>query len=257
MEHAHHGVHPVHHGDIDHGTLARAARLQESGEQPGHEKHRAAAVIPDEVERGHGRLPRAAHGAERARDGDIIDVVARRPGPWSRLSPARHATVDEGGVAGVGCVRTDAEPLHHAGAQSLDQRIRARGEIEQGLHALGLAQVQDDGVLAAIVDRGHRHAGPVHEDHLGPHIREQHPGIGTRPDTCELDDAGAGKGKRHRGALAPFAGRGRKRRARSGRPWCQLAYVLRSVSSHATSGDIIHVSACRRSWTQPPSATGS
>ena len=42
---------------------------------PEGEIHGPAAVVPDEIERRHRRLPRASNGVQRARDGDVIDVV--------------------------------------------------------------------------------------------------------------------------------------------------------------------------------------
>lgn len=46
---------------------------------------------------------------------------------------------------------------------------------------------------------------------------------------------------------------GREHRVEDSARWAQ---VLRSVSLQATPGESVHVSACRRSWTTPPSATG-
>ena len=47
------------------------------------------------------------------------------------LAPAGHPPVDELGVAGEALVGADAEPLHHARAEALDQRVGALDEVEQ------------------------------------------------------------------------------------------------------------------------------
>ncbi len=96
----------VDHGRVDHLTAARHAALeQRGGDSEGHE-HPAAAIIGSQVERKHRPLSGAAKSAKRADDRQVVHIVAHVARHGSVLAPARHAGVDETGVAGGALVRT-------------------------------------------------------------------------------------------------------------------------------------------------------
>jgi hypothetical protein len=49
--------------------------------------------------------------------------MARSLGQRPRLAEARHAAVDQAGVAGMAVGRAQTQPLGHAGAKALDEHI--------------------------------------------------------------------------------------------------------------------------------------
>ena len=89
------------------------------------EQHAAAAEVADQVERRHRRLAGAADRVQHAGERDVVDVVAGALGERTVLAPAGHAAVDEARVARVHGVGPEAEALHHAGPEALDQRVGA------------------------------------------------------------------------------------------------------------------------------------
>ena len=110
------------------------------------------------------------------------------------LAPTGHAAVHEARVAGEADVGADAEPLRHAGPESLGQRIGALDEPQHRLDAVGVLQVDRHGAAAAV---HHRHRSgiatarhglrAVDVQHVGTHVRQQHRGERTRADPGELD----------------------------------------------------------------------
>ena len=72
-------------------------------------------------------------------------LVAQRPG----LSPAGHPAVDQAGVTCPARVRPDAETLHDAGTETLEQDVRPFRELEEQRHTGGMLEVDADRTLAA------------------------------------------------------------------------------------------------------------
>ena len=58
-----------------------------------------------------------------------------RVGERPVLAPAGHAAVDEARVAREADVGAEAEPLHHAGAETLDEHVGALDQAQGGLDA--------------------------------------------------------------------------------------------------------------------------
>ena len=78
------------------------------------------------------------------------------PAPWrvrAVLAPAGHAAVHELRVAGEADVGADAEALHDARAEALDERVGLLDEVEQRRHAVGVLEVDADGAPAAVARR--------------------------------------------------------------------------------------------------------
>ncbi len=89
----------VGHRRVDDLTLAGRPRVEDAGADAEREHHPAAAHVADEVER-HDRVTvRGPDRTERAREPDVVDVVARLLGQRALLAPAGHAAVHEPRVA--------------------------------------------------------------------------------------------------------------------------------------------------------------
>ncbi len=137
---------------------------------------------------------------KRARDGDVVDVVARRRGQRPVLAPAGHAAVDEARVVGQQRVGAEAETLHHAGTKALDQAVGGAGQIADQGGALGRLQVGLDQTGAAAVQgiaRVGRGAGAVDQHHLRPVIGQHHAAEGGGADAADFDDGQAVEGSAH------------------------------------------------------------
>ena len=104
------------------------------------------------------------------------------------------------GIAGEAGLGAEAEALHHAGAEALDQRVGAGDEFERRGDRLRLLQVEGDRAAAAIekaaalerVERvalAGRLAVDAHD--VRAHVGEQHAGEGRRADAGHFDDLDA------------------------------------------------------------------
>ncbi len=78
-------------GGVDDLAAAARAGLEQRGEHADDEVEGAAAEVADEVDRHLGRSAGAADGVQRAGDGDVADVVTRRPGRADRPGPSRSS----------------------------------------------------------------------------------------------------------------------------------------------------------------------
>ncbi len=116
------------------------------------------------------------------------------------LAPAGHPCVDQPWVACQAGLGAEAEPLHDAGPQALDQHVRLRGEVEPGSLALRVLEVEADDRAAAI----QRVAGvrfsrqsPVgwvrDAQHVRAEVGQQRAGERRRGEGGELEDADSGE----------------------------------------------------------------
>ena len=93
-------------------------------------------------------------------------------------------------------VGAEPEPLGHAGAEALEQRVGALDEPQHELDAFGVLQVDTDRAAAAVqrlevrlVELRRVHLlRAVDADDVGAHVGQQHPGERARSDTGQLDD---------------------------------------------------------------------
>jgi len=172
------------------------------------EQHPAAAEVPHQVERRHGSLARAPERAEHAGERDVVDVVAGSGAERSALTPAGHAAVDESRVARQHGLGPQAEALHDAGAKALDERIRARDELERGLRARGRLEIErhrapaahHDVVPALALEAQIGGRRTIDEQHVRAHVRKQHSGERSGPDRLEFKHANAAEGS-HEAAI--------------------------------------------------------
>ena len=119
---------------------------------------------------------------------------ALRPGPI--LTPAGHAGEDQRGIGSEARIRTDAQPLHDAGTERVDQHVVPLHEPEHHRRTVWMAEVQGNRLLAPI----HRSGGnlirsprrrllhAVDLDYRRPHVGEQHACKGSWPLAGQLED---------------------------------------------------------------------
>ena len=115
--------------------------------------------------------------------------------------------VDQTGVEILYGFVVQAEALHSAGAEVLEQYIRHRDELLQDLLRLQRAEIQGDPSLApvhavevhalALLEGPHLpgvvpHAGQFDLDHLRAQIGEQHPRVGAGQHSGDVEDSDSG-----------------------------------------------------------------
>ena len=203
VDHRHQGRRAVDHGGVDHLALAGAGGLEQRGHHAEGQQHAAATEVAHEVQRRHGGRIGPAQRPQRAADGDVVDVV---PGPGrhrSVLAPPRHAPVDQPRVAAEAGVGPDAEPLGHAGPETLDQPVGLLDQPEHELDGVGVLQVdthrgtgpveqvpvraRTGGLdLLPALDRARR--GALEPQDLRPGVGQHHARVGRRPDARQLND---------------------------------------------------------------------
>jgi hypothetical protein len=119
--------------------------------------HRAAADVADQRRGRDRRLPGQAGIPERARGGDVVQVMPGLRGARPVLAPAGHPPVDQPRIDRMHRIGAQAEAFHHAGPEPLDQGV---GEVSSARSAAvgGRLEVERDGLLAAVEDRSVGHA---------------------------------------------------------------------------------------------------
>ena len=73
--------------------------------------------------------PARPMAGQRSGQSQVVEVVAGRLGQRTRLTPSRHAAVDEPRIALERQLRPEAEPLHRARPKSFDQAVGFADEI--------------------------------------------------------------------------------------------------------------------------------
>ena len=197
----------VDHGDVDRLSPARLTRFHRSGEQTDHQIERAAAEIGDKIERRRRRPVGIAQAMQRARQGEIVDVVARLLRHRSLLPPARHPCVDQRrGLIAMADIRTEPEPFHHRSGETLS--IRASAFATRSSTAddrLRLLEVERNRTLVTIVEVEARRlvrldarlGDAVDPQHVGAEVAQQRSGERRGADPAHLDDAKAIQRSRH------------------------------------------------------------
>ncbi len=196
----------VGHGAVHHLALSRRLRVAQRGQQAEGEVERAAAIVAHQVQWRHRPLGRA-DAVQGAGHRDVVDVVTGGLRPGAGLAPAGHAAVDERRVAGQGDVGPQAQPLHHARAEALDQAVRPLDQLQASLGRGGMLEVQRHRAAAAEgdVELAVARALAVDPHHVGAKVAEQHAAEGGRADAGELQDAEADEGTGSFAAHASFS----------------------------------------------------
>ena len=123
--------HPVDHRGVDHLAAAGQRPLDQGAEDAHDDEHAAAAVVAEQVERRRGRLPVPAQRVERARQRDVVDVMAGGARVGALAPPAADPRVHQPWVAGLAVLGAEPEPLGDAGAEALEQHV---GPVHQPEH---------------------------------------------------------------------------------------------------------------------------
>ena len=194
--HRHEDGGAIDHRDVDHLSLPGALRLEDTAHDPEGHEHAPAAEVTDQVDRRRRLGVRAPEVRERARQRDVVDVVARGLRHRTVLAPTGHASVDEPRVARETHVGAQPEPLGHARAEALEQRVGALDQPQHQLHAFRVLQIDADRAAATVerlevrlVERCRVDLlGAVDAKDVGTHVGQQHARERSRSDAGELDD---------------------------------------------------------------------
>ena len=105
---AQHGVNPIQHGSIDNLAPARRPGLQDGGEDTDSEKSTSAAKITDQCQGRRWRHASVTNSMQRARQCDVIEIMARRPSQGPILPPAGDPAVNQLCIAYLTIFRSKA-----------------------------------------------------------------------------------------------------------------------------------------------------
>ena len=141
---------------------------------------------------------------EIAGERDVVDVVAcgARQGPV--LAPAREPPIGQARVAPEAHLGPQAQPLHDARPEALDEAVRLFKQPQHHLGCSRLFQVNGDRALAAPgevecrlrIER-QRPALAVHQHHVGAEVGQQHAAERPGADAGKFDDPGAPEWSHH------------------------------------------------------------
>ena len=156
------------------------------------------------------------------------------------LPPARHAGVDQSGVAGPKVVGAEAQALGDSRSEALDEHVGRVGEPAHYFDTIRRLQIDSDRSTTAPVDiafgrlrrRAHCEIGPVDNRDIGAQIGEHHRAKGRRTQPRDLDDANAGQRSGHHEA-----------------PSCPPAASHRPSTAFISS--LLYVSSWRHHWSLP------
>ncbi len=80
----------------------------------------------------------------------VVDVVTGHVAQRAVLPVAGDGAVNDGRVVRAHARVIGAEPRHDPGAKALDDDVGSRSQVHEGLHALGLLQIQLEAALVAV-----------------------------------------------------------------------------------------------------------
>ncbi len=135
----------------------------------------------------------SADHPEHTGEREVIGVVSRARGERSVLPVPRDATVHEAWVIGAQRVGAEAQALHDARAQPLQHHVDAAREAPRDREIVGLFEVQRDRAFAApeeitrVAEAERCFHGPIHADHVGAEIGQDHPRERRRPNRFDLE----------------------------------------------------------------------
>ncbi|MOA05709.1 hypothetical protein D3C78_1253190 [compost metagenome] len=193
-------------GRVHYLALPRLLYLEQRGKNAGQQEHRTAAHIPHQVQGRRRRTVGVAHGVQQAREGDVVEVVARRGCQRAALAPAGHAPIDQLRVACQADIRPQPQALHDPRAEALDQHIGTVDQLQQYLIGPGLARVDDDTPpptpqqTAVGAEKPSRMA--IDTNHLRAHVCQHHRRERCRADRVHFHYFHTCQGSGHRRALS-------------------------------------------------------
>ena len=120
-------------------TNRELVRLNVTEGVPG-PRYQPVELLADYVKRRHRPFARA-YGVQDAGERNVVDVMACDWGKRSILSPSGHASVDQPRIARQAFVRPESEPLHHAGAHRINQRVGVLDQTQNRFDTLRMLQI--------------------------------------------------------------------------------------------------------------------
>ena len=167
--HARTAVGPAAHVQRGEDALQRCVQRAVAGAR--HRREAGALAVGDAAE--------LAHAAGLRVDDALVALEVRER---AARAEAGHGAVDEPRIALAQCLVTEAQPIHHARAEALDEHVGAGDQLTHALEArLGL-EVDLDAALAAVPQPPRRFvperiaARLLDLDDLGPVVGEDHRG---------------------------------------------------------------------------------
>jgi hypothetical protein len=98
-EHGHQVADAIDYSGIDDLAFPGFLSFKQCRRNAERKEHRAAAEIAHEVERRDATPSRRTDRLQRARQGDVIDIMPHTRCQWALLSPPRHSAVDQTRIA--------------------------------------------------------------------------------------------------------------------------------------------------------------
>ncbi|MCY1287539.1 hypothetical protein D9M70_365360 [compost metagenome] len=127
-------------------------------------------------------------------------------GQRARLTPAGHAAIDQLRIALQTDIRTKAQTLHDAGAETLNQHIRTIDQLQQNVVGARLARIDSNAAPTATKQTavGIEEMGDLTIDtnHFRAHIRQHHGGERCRADRVHFHYFHTRQGSCHRLVLS-------------------------------------------------------
>ena len=206
------------HRHVEELALAGLAGVEDGGEdadgcqRAGHDVADARAAAEAA---GLGRAGDADEAAHRLGDDVVSGQVGVGAGAGARIAEAADGGVDEAWVALGERFVGEAEALHDAGGEVLDEHVRLFGQAHDRLFAAGRLEVEHEAALVAVEagviaaegalgvvvgegagEAGHLAAGRLDLDDVGAEVGEEHRAVGAGEGLGEVEDADAWRGGR-------------------------------------------------------------
>ena len=148
----------VGHRDVDELALAGDLALAQRDEDPDRRHQRAAAEVGDLAGRLDRRAVALAGQPEQPDEPEVVHVVAGAVAVGPVLAVAGDRAVDEPRVLLAQPLVADPEPVHHAGAEALEQHVGLAHEPQQHLAPRLALEVDADRALVAVQRQEQRRA---------------------------------------------------------------------------------------------------
>ena len=189
----------VGHRDVDELALAGHLALAQGDQDPDRGHQRATAEVGDLARRLHRRSALLAGQAEQPDQAEVVHVVARAVAVRPVLPVAGDRAVDEPRVLLAQPLVADPQPLHHAGAEALQQHVGLAHEPQQDLAPRVGLQIDADRALVAVERQEQRAARAL----LRPLVARRRPAhVVAEPRVLDLQHVGAEVGQQPRAEAA-------------------------------------------------------
>ena len=146
-------AHRVGHRHVDPAPLPRPLRAQHGGQRADRRGLRAAELVGDlQVAEDRAAVIGRARLVDHAGQRQVVQVVPGRQPQRPLLPVAADAGQHDGRIDRPQRLVAQAEPLHHAGPEAFDDRMRLAHQRAQAVELLGLLQVEHQPALAVVDD---------------------------------------------------------------------------------------------------------